>query len=363
VRLRLHLRTATQLSWTRAFRSLLKCRPRKQPPPWEPKARPHQLPPKARRHRQAEAAHHHLQAEAARLRHPARAAQPGRRHAAAPQARAIHPPNQFAHFRDCDWDWVCNWRGLTFRTIPKACRSKCRDLVNEVFKEASTGDIAAIKAYKCFARAVLFKPLSKSVKVVATGNDRMARWAAGEFESLLSDVRDYEARFAAIGGQRNPDAEAARARLVLVESRVAIGETSKGHQAALPQKPFEGPLTALWMTCIQKKAPTRRWIPRPQTQQRRTFTRRIFTGFCVLQVVQYIIAIVSSHAACCCRACSPTVVSSTSAVAPWMCVACALCSGFHFHPELGSRRPSLMRQKILKSRPLWVQAPSVGGTG
>jgi hypothetical protein len=153
------------------------------------------------------------------------------------------PPNQFAHFRDCDWDWVCNWRGLTFRTIPKPCRSKCRDLVNEVFKEASTGDIAAIKAYKCFARAVLFKPLSKSTKVVATVNNRMERWAAGDFESLMSDVRDYEARFAAIGGQRNPDAEAARVRLV--ESRVAIGEISKGHEAALPHKPFDGPLTAL----------------------------------------------------------------------------------------------------------------------
>ena len=115
--------------------------------------------------------------------------------------------------------------------------------MNEVFKEASTGDVASIKAYKCFARAVLFKPLSKATKLVATVNNRMEKWAAGEFESLMEDVKDYEARFAAIGGHQNPDAEAARVRLV--ESRVAIGEVSKGHQAALSCKPFVGPLTAL----------------------------------------------------------------------------------------------------------------------
>ena len=88
-----------------------------------------------------------------------------------------------------------------------------------------------------------FKPLSKATKLVATVNNRMEKWAAGEFESLMEDVKDYEARFAAIGGHRNPDAEAARVRLV--ESRVAIGEVSKGHQAALSCKPFVGPLTAL----------------------------------------------------------------------------------------------------------------------
>ena len=93
---------------------------------------------------------------------------------------------------------------MTFRTIPKPCRAQCRDLVNQVFEEAATGDISAIKASKCFARAVLFKPLSKNTKVVATIKKRMDKWAAGEFESLMEDVRIYERHFAAIGGTRNP---------------------------------------------------------------------------------------------------------------------------------------------------------------
>jgi hypothetical protein len=85
--------------------------------------------------------------------------------------------------------------------------------------------------------------LSKNTKVVATIKKWMEKWAAGEFESLMEDVKIYERHFTAIGGTRNPDPEAARVRLV--ESRVGIGEISKGHQAALPHKPFEGPVSCL----------------------------------------------------------------------------------------------------------------------
>ena len=86
--------------------------------------------------------------------------------------------------------------------------------MNQVFKEAATGDVSAIKASKCFARAVLFKPLSKNTRAVATINKRMDKWAAGEFESLMDDVKSHERHFAANGGTRNPNADAARVRLV-----------------------------------------------------------------------------------------------------------------------------------------------------
>ena len=166
---------------------------------------------------------------------------------AQPQARGAPPGNfdpflapgaprtSFTYFGNLDWDWCCNWTGVTFKGLPGPCRPLFRELGNILFHEAATGDIPSIKAMLVFSRLILFAPLGKHGAFGSIVARRLERWESGNYAELIEDVRRYEEAYAAtLDFAHEPDVDRQ------VEAKIKVGECSKAHQAAMPSAPFAG---------------------------------------------------------------------------------------------------------------------------
>ena len=152
--------------------------------------------------------------------------------------------NHYSFFNTIPWDAVLLWHGTTLQSIPNKCRPIFRDLGNELFDLASTGSIAAIKAAWLFARLILFSPpgLRGQLNHKLVSN-RLHSWSEGNFEFLMSDLKDYDDSISSRDKQKPRDTEKFRNFRVL--NRVKVGELSKGLQSAMPSTPFAGPVQEL----------------------------------------------------------------------------------------------------------------------
>jgi hypothetical protein len=101
--------------------------------------------------------------------------------------------SKFEYFQGNEWDEAMTlWRGTTMQNIPAGCVNEFREIVCETAKEAKTGQIEAIRAFKMLTRLILHTTNGRRNKKHKTVLARIKLWQQRKYAELCTELREYE---------------------------------------------------------------------------------------------------------------------------------------------------------------------------